>query len=297
MARENYSQAWQGQSPKIPSSSAPFIKEILELSSELRGEIIVIKLTARIMEDETLLQSAIKNIATLKETGAHIIIVHDHANILDETLKLFGIDKKLASGAAITNQKTAQIIEMALSGYINKKIVSALCSAGASAIGISCKDGQLIEAKKQVSKMKAPSSILEFGFVGEPSMVNPEILITLSESELVIVISPVAFGPDGSTYLLDVDLTAAIIASMTTARNLVLPVNMSEVNLVGECSLTYFKTIFNQQTITDSTRRHAEATISALENYVEYVHLVDEQEEDTILLSILTKDCGAKISL
>lgn len=306
MAQKNCNLVWQNTSePELTKSvklrtseQAGLISEVLQRSSDLESETIVIKLPACVIEDAALLQGAVDNIAMLKMTGANIIVVHDHTNLVNETLELFGIDKKIHSSLTITDHKTSQIVEMVLSGHINKKIVSQICATGCQAIGISGKDGDLIEAKKQGKRKHTGEGVLEFGFIGEPATINPEILMSLADSGFITVISPVAFGQGGETYLLDADITSSIVASVTAARHLVLLTEMeSELAEPGEYLFSELKKIFAVASPSDEAKRYLEATLSALENTTENVHLIDARLKDAILLSIFSDEGGIRVTL
>lgn len=305
MVQKNCSLVWQNTSkenisPKTQFSSSDkisLISQILTRGKDLESEFIVIKLPSIVIENEELLSNAMDNISILNSTGASIVIVHDYTNIVQDTLDLFGIDKKNFDTSQITDNKTSQIVEMVLSGHINKKIVSTLCSFGCNAIGISGKDGNMIEAKKHVIKGNSNAGILEFGFIGEPSIVNPEVLLNLTDSGFIPVISPIAFGPSGSTYILDLNLTASIIACITTARHLIMMEPKPIFKTTGEISLSKLRQNISFESCTDFSKQYLEIINSALNNHTEFVHLVDAKEKDCILSTIFTEDSGTKICL
>ncbi len=301
MARKNCSLVWQNTSettevkPKsLSAESAGFIGNVLQRGYALDGEAIVIGLPSSIIENTVALKNAADNISVLSMTGAHVTIVHDYTVVAVETLKKFGFEGEIVEGSMIADHKTAQIIEMAL-GHVNKKIVSALGLAGCNAIGISGKDGNLIEAKGNLTVTKPGSKTIGFGFHGEPTAVNPEILISLADAGFVTVISPIAFGENNTTYLLDTNLTAAIIASVQVAQHLILLSSRSEIQESGERTLTEIKKNYYKAIAHSQAKRHLEATINALENHTEYVHLMDASLNDAILLSIFSDEYGMKV--
>lgn len=304
MGQKNCNLVWQNTFNKISkdkvkthiSERATVISDILSRSKEIESEVIVIKLSSDVIENDELLKNAVNNISILALTGAHIIIVHDYTNIVDETLKLFGIDRNLFSGSRIADSKTSEIIEMVLSGHINKKIVSALCAASCNAIGVSGKDGNMIEAKKRLKQRVASSEILELGFVGEPSIINPEVIIGLTDGGFIPVISPVAFGPDNSTYLLEVNLTVSIIACVTTAKHLIFMDSDSDFTSMGEVDFPDFCD-HARLSHHNSSKQYIDIIGSALQNHTEYVHIVNAKENDSILSSIFASKRSTKIYL
>ncbi len=305
MAQKNCNLVWQNSSKEViqhknelsSSSRADVISDIISKSKALESEIIVIKISSNIIEDDALLRNVASNISTLTMSGADVVVVHDYTDMVEKTLHLFGIDKKEFLGPIITDNKTAQIIEMVLSGHINRKIVSALCAAGCNAIGISGKDGNMIEAHKQIAKAKSDTGILEFGFIGEPSIVNPEVLLNLTDNGFLPVITPIAFGPGGSTYLLDVNLTASIIACISTARSLILLEDNLEMNDLGDLSLSELKTASLNELANPSIKNFLDIVATSLKNNTEYVHLVKSADHDAILCSLFSEEYGTKVSL
>ncbi len=275
-------------------SEFDLIKSALIKAGEVRGETFVIKLNEDIIDSEVLLNNFVDNISVLKKIGVNIVIVHEHGRLVSETLKYFGIEEKFIEDARVTDHKTAQIIEMVLSGHINKKIVAKLGAKGCPAIGISGKDGNMIEAHnlKVTKKRDEQENIIDIGFIGEPTLINPELLIELEEASVIPVISPVAFGKNGSTYLIDTDLTAAIIASALSAEKLIFfsdrgPLKHGD-QIINELNVEELKSLLNKDAIEDKSSGMAEAAVSAIENASSAVYIVDSAKKDSMLLDIFT---------
>lgn len=229
--RRNFNIVWQNVSNRKTKSGTSartltpdLIKDIVKKSNEVRDQTIVVKLSSIIIDNDVLLTNFAENINLLSLSGAKIFIVHDHANLVGETLKLFGFDEKFIDSIKVVDHKSSQIIEMVLSGYINKLIVSKLCSTGCYAVGISGKDANLIQAKKSriLHKVTKERDVIDVGFISEPIMINPEILLNFEDTNIIPVISPVASDAKGKTHLLDVNLTASIISSSLDADHLIL---------------------------------------------------------------------------
>ena len=217
----NYKEKEDNGFPHIKDTA--LIKDIIRRSSEIRDQVMVFKLPSLIIGDDKLLTSFAEIIQLLDSCGIKIFIVHDHTDLVNDTLKLFGCDEKFIDIIKVADYKSSQIMEMVLSGYINKRIVSKLCSLGCYAIGISCKDANLIQAKKSklLHRRDANKEVIDIGFISEPVIVNPEILINFEDSNIIPVIAPVASDEKGNTHLLDVNMTASIIASSLNAEHLV----------------------------------------------------------------------------
>ncbi|WP_425362857.1 acetylglutamate kinase [Candidatus Tisiphia endosymbiont of Hybos culiciformis] len=268
------------------------IKDIIRRSSEVRDQVMVFKLPSLIIGDDKLLTSFAEVIQLLDSCGIKIFIVHDHTNLVNDTLKLFGCDEKFIDNIKVADYKSSQIIEMVLSGYINKRIVSKLCSLGCYAIGISCKDANLIQAKKSklLHKRDMNKDVIDIGFISEPVIVNPEILINFEDSNIIPVIAPVASDEKGNTHLLDVNMTASIIASSLNAEHLVLlcdGTEFTEENYIRVQDVNVLKEMLNEA-VDPKKVGLIGAALSAIQNNTDYVHFLNATFPDSILLSIFT---------
>ena len=279
------------QSIDSNTASIELINRIASISSELQNETIVIKLASNVINNESLLDNFVDNVHLLSSCGANIIIVHDYVGIISKSLAAIGFQKKFINGLSVADFRMAQIIEMAVSGHINKKIVASLCHKKCYAIGISGKDANLIEAKKsQSSQTGKVDDIVDLGFVGEPVLVNPEILVTFEEANLVTVIAPIACNKNKATYLLDVDMTASIIASSMGAKLLMLMnseglLSMNN-KILGQMDSLSISKIQQSDDLSFSTKKMLHAAISAIENNVENIHIIDSKDKLALLYAI-----------
>ncbi|HJD57464.1 MAG TPA: acetylglutamate kinase [Rickettsia endosymbiont of Sericostoma sp.] len=268
------------------------IKDIIRRSSEVRDQVMVFKLPSLIIDDDKLLTSFAEVIQLLDSCDIKIFIVHDHTNLVDNTLKLFGCDQKFIDNIKVADYKSSQIIEMVLSGYVNKRIVSKLCSLGCYAIGISCKDANLIQAKKSklLHRRDPNKDVIDIGFISEPIIVNPEILINFEDSNIIPVIAPVASDEKGNTHLLDVNLTASTIASSLDADHLVLlcdGVEFTGGKYMRVQDVDVLKEMLNEA-VEPKKIDLIGAALSAIQNNTDYVHFLDAAFPDSILLSMFT---------
>jgi acetylglutamate kinase len=272
-----------------------FIKSAIIKACDARGETFIIKLTEDIIDNDTLLTNFAENVSILKKCGINVVVVHEHGKLVEETLKNFGIEDKFINGSRVTDHKTAKLVEMVVSGFINKKIVSKLCSYDCKAIGISGKDANMIQAHNvRVSKKRDETcdSVIDFGFIGEPEMINPEILVEFEDAGIIPVISPIAYGANGSTYLLDTDLTAAIIASALSAEKLILFNQQGALiageDVISELQIDELKSLLNKNKVDARQVNMAEAAVSAIDNAASTVHILNSNKKDAILIDIFT---------
>ena len=124
-------------------------------------------------------------------------------------LEKLNIESKFVEGLRVTNEETVKIVEMVLSGSINKDIVNKINKTNSTAVGLSGKDGKIIFAQKLKSKIKDKDSniekFLDIGFVGEPQKINPSIINQLSSNQIIPVIAPVGYGKNGATFNINAD--------------------------------------------------------------------------------------------
>ncbi|WP_316354409.1 amino acid kinase family protein [Candidatus Trichorickettsia mobilis] len=273
-------------------TTSDMIKDIILRSSEIKDQVIVIKLPSIIITNDLLLTNFVENIRLINLCNARICIVHDHADLIGNTLKNCEFDEKFINSLKIIDHKSAQIIEMVLSGYINKLIVSKLCKVGCHAIGISGKDCNFIQARKSRFIYKQPASnndIINIEFIGEPVTINPELLLSFEDRDIIPVISPIANDQNGCTTLLDVNLTAAAIAATLNADHLILPLTTT---ILGDKNLKVKDTQVLQNILLDDTheleiRNLLQTAINALNDNIYCVHLIDAVLPDSIILSLL----------
>jgi acetylglutamate kinase len=197
----------------------------------------------------------------------------------------------------VTDAATVEVVEMVLSGRINKQIVSAINAAGGTAIGLSGKDGNLIKATKLRRTRRDEDSniekILDLGFVGEPSRVNPQILESMKQTGTIPVIAPLGEGANGETYNINADTAAGAIAEAIGASRLLLLTDVTGVldregNLLTDLSVRQIKELMADGTISGGMIPKLETCIHAVENGVDAAVILDGRIPHVMLLEIFT---------
>jgi acetylglutamate kinase len=208
------------------------------------------------------------------------------------------IQSSFIDGLRVTDQETVEIVEMVLSGSINKQIVSAINDVGGLAVGLSGKDANLLTARKLRRTKRDPDSniekILDLGFVGEPTAVNPEMLVVFEESDIIPVIAPIARGEQGETYNVNADSAAGAIASALSAHKLIMLTDVpgildDEKNLIPEITASRARELIKKGTITGGMIPKVETCIQALESHSEAAHILDGKIPHVLLLEIFTE--------
>src|SRR5690348_16137425 len=172
--------------------------EALPYMKRYARQTIVVKYGGHAMGEQEAAQNFARDVALLKQVGINPIVVHGGGPQIGAMLERLKIKSEFIDGLRVTDAATVEIVEMVLSGSINKQIVSAINKAGGFAVGMSGKDGNLIKARKLRRSKKDPGSniekILDLGFVGEPDEINPHILDTFEKSDIIPVIAPIGVG-------------------------------------------------------------------------------------------------------
>jgi acetylglutamate kinase len=191
-----------------------------------------------------------------------------------------------------------EIVEMVLTGSINKQIVTGINAAGGHAVGLSGKDGNLVIAKKieraKIDPVTRESKAIDLGFVGEPEKINPEVLRTFIKSNLIPVIAPVGVGRHGETFNINADTVAGSVAGAMEAERLVLLTDVEGVfdqegKLIPRLSLREARTLIANGTISGGMIPKIETAIDAVENGVSAAVILDGRIPHVLLLELFTQ--------
>ena len=278
--------------------TARTITEALPYMRRYAGKVFVIKYGGHAMGDDELANTFARDIVLLKQVGVNPIFVHGGGPQIGAMLERLKIRSEFVQGLRVTDQATVEIVEMVLSGSINKELVTAINRAGGTAIGLSGKDGNLIRATKVRRTQKAPGSniekILDLGFVGEPEHVNPHILAALEHSGMIPVIAPIGVGPQGETYNINADTVAGAIAAAVGAARLLMLTDVSgvldkEKNLVPDLTVAAIRRMMADGTITGGMIPKLETCVHAVENGVDAAVILDGRVPHALLLEIFTE--------
>lgn len=274
------------------------LSEALPFMQRYDRRTVVVKYGGHAMGDEKLGIEFARDIVLLKQSGINPIVVHGGGPQIAAMLKRLGIKSEFAAGLRITDKATVEIVEMVLAGSINKQIVAQLNQAGGRAIGMSGKDGNLIIAKKIEQRMRDPESniekILDLGFVGEPVQINTEVLDVIQKSDIIPVIAPIGVSLEGETYNINADTAAGAIAAAMKAKRLLLLTDVSGVldkqgKLMEELSVADARRLMTDGTISGGMIPKLETCISAVENGVEAVVVLDGRVPHAVLVELFTE--------
>jgi acetylglutamate kinase len=277
--------------------TARTITEALPFMRRYAGRTFVVKYGGHAMGNEDLAHVFASDIVLLKQVGIHPVVVHGGGPQIGQMLERLKIKSEFVDGLRVTDAETVEIVEMVLSGTINKRIVSAINAAGGAAIGVSGKDGDLIQASKLRRTSRDEQSnvekILDLGFVGEPEQINPRILTALEQSGLVPVIAPIGVGAGGETYNINADTVAGAIAAALGASRLLMLTDVVGVldkagELIPELSVERIRELNADGTITGGMIPKLETCTKAVEDGVDAAVILDGRVPHSMLLEIFT---------
>ncbi|WP_025897827.1 acetylglutamate kinase [Sneathiella glossodoripedis] len=277
---------------------AKILSEALPYMHQFSGQTFVIKYGGHAMGDKALAQDFARDIALLKQVGINPIIVHGGGPQIGQMLDRLKIQSSFVDGLRVTDKATVEIAEMVLSGSLNKNIVMDINEAGGLAVGLSGKDGNLIEVQKLTRTKRDPDSnierILDLGFVGEPCRINPELLQSLEEIDVIPVIAPIGVGPNGQTFNINADTAAGHIAAAIGASKLIMMTDVEgvldkEKKLINRLTPIEVEKLQNNGTIVGGMIPKLETCLFALENGVDAAHILDGRIPHVLLLETFTE--------
>ncbi len=274
---------------------AKVLLEALPYIQKFASKTFVIKFGGSIAADNELKENFIKDIILLKLIGINIIIVHGGGKEIDGLLKKLNIGVNFHEGQRITDENTMKVVEMVLSGKINKDLVALINKFGGRACGLSGKDGNLITAKKLKSEK------VDLGFVGEVKHVDKKILLTLDPS-FIPVIAPVSMDNEGRTLNINADLVASSIAAELEAEKLIILSDQdgllnADSELISSVKTGDIKNMIKEGVIYGGMIPKANSCIDAVKLGVKKVHIINGSIPHAVLLEIFTKKgIGTQIS-
>ena len=205
---------------------ADILLEALPYIRRFYNKTIVIKYGGHAMVDEDLKDKFARDVVMMKYIGMNPVVVHGGGPQIGSFLKKLGKESKFVQGMRVTDEETMNIVEMVLVGMVNKEIVGLINRHGGKAVGLSGKDGNLIEAEKYyLNDEKAkntPSEIIDIGLVGKVKAVNAELIVSLGQNSFIPVIAPTGMGENGETYNINADIVAGEVAAALKAEKLLL---------------------------------------------------------------------------
>lgn len=271
-------------------SKAEVLIEALPYIQRFNRRIIVVKYGGAAMLDEDLKEKVIEDVVLLKLVGFKPIIVHGGGKEISKWVKKSGMEPKFEQGLRVTDEATLEIAEMVL-GKVNQDLVSLIAKLGVQPVGISGKDGNLLSAKKK----PAPNG-KDIGFVGEVTKVDPKILYDMLEKDFLPVVFPIGGDEEGHSYNINADDAARAIAEAVGAEKLAFLSDIEGLyldkddpsTLISEIYVDEAKQLIEEGSVEGGMLPKLKNCISAIENGVSRVHILDGRIQHCLLLEIFT---------
>lgn len=284
-------------------SKVEFLSEVLPYMHQYNGSSLVIKYGGHAMIDKEMQTSFANDIALLQQVGTKPVVVHGGGPQIENMLNKLNIKTNFIDGLRVTDKDTVNVVEMVLSGAINKSIVAAIMSAGAKAVGISGKDGGLIKAEKITSRRDPNSAIekvVDLGFVGRPTKIDNKVLDALMHGGLIPVVAPLGLGDDRQTYNINADTVAGAISSSLEAKRMLMLTDVPGVldkdgNLIEELTSNEAKSLIQKGIINSGMIPKVETCIEAVENGTDAAVILDGRAPHATLMELFTEHGGGTL--
>jgi len=278
-----------------PAIKAAVLAEALPYIRRFHGKTIVVKYGGNAMIDEELQRSFAHDVVLLKLVGLNPVVVHGGGPQIDNALRRIGKQGKFVQGMRVTDAETMQVVEWVLAGQVQQDIVMMVNEAGGKAVGLTGKDGGLIQARKKLmANQDNPAEPIDIGFVGEITRVEPAVVKTLQDDQFIPIISPIGYGEDGSAYNINADVVAGKMAEVLGAEKLLMMTNTPGVldksgKLLCSLSAQTIGDLCAEGTISGGMLPKLSSSLEAVKNGVNAVHIVDGRVPHCLLLEILTE--------
>lgn len=268
--------------------------------NSLKDKILVVKYGGSIMNQYTAQEAFIEDLLLLTQNGIKVMIVHGGGPEINKWLQKTGVENTFVQGLRVTDAATMEIVEMVLSGNVNKKLSSNISCKGLNALGISGKDGCLIQATKKYLSMDGQE--IDIGYVGDIKKVNSELLLHLLNNNIIPVISPIGADESGNSYNINADTAAAFVSGALKAEKLLIMTDIDGVyidikdptTLLPSITVSEIKSYTETGIITGGMLPKLECCINALSWGTNSVHLIDGRKEHALLKELL-HETGTKI--
>jgi acetylglutamate kinase len=278
---------------------ASVLAEALPYIKKFNGKTVVVKYGGHAMLNGDLKKDVLTDMVLMKYLGMHPVIVHGGGPDITGMLKRLNIESEFVGGLRVTGRETMEIVEMVLVGKINKDIVALLNSYGGRAVGFSGKDANLLMAVKKKGLIKNPdgtTGLVDIGYVGEITDVNPDIVTTVIREGYIPVVAPVAAGEQGESYNVNADIAASALAAALKADKLIILTDVEGIledrdnrdSLIPAITRAEVKGLVERGIIDGGMIPKVECCIRALEGGVRTTHILDGRVPHSVLLAMFS---------
>ena len=272
-------------------ATASTLNKALPYLQRYSNATVVIKLGGHAMGSDDAMEEFARDVVLMRQVGVNPVVVHGGGPMINAMLEKLQIKSDFVNGKRVTNAATMEVVEMVLSGLVNKRIVQAINNQGGRAVGLSGKDANLISCIQTDP---------DLGFVGTPNKVNPQVLRDLAEKEYIPVIAPLGSGLNGETFNINGDTAAGAVAAALMADRLLLLTDVAGVkNEAGEVltdlTATQIKEMTASGVIAGGMIPKTETALEALAGGVRAAVILDGRAPNACLLELFTEQGAGSI--
>lgn len=278
-----------------PALKVEILAEALPYIRRFFDKTIVIKYGGNAMTDPALKDSFARDVVMLKLVGMNPVVVHGGGPQIENLLNRVGKKGEFIQGMRVTDAETMEVVEMVLSGQVNKEIVNLINQHGGRAVGLTGKDAGFIRAKKLLMQKKdaPPGDVIDVGQVGEITGIDPSLIYYLDQGDFIPVIAPIGVGENGETYNINADVVAGKLAEILQAEKLVLLTNTPGVldqsgKLLTGLTPQAIDALVEDGTLSGGMLPKIASALDAARSGVRSVHIIDGRVAHCLLLEILT---------
>ena len=286
---------------------AGILIESLPYIRRFSGMTIVIKYGGHAMVDDQLKEDFARDVTLLKFIGLNPVVVHGGGPQINSVLQQMGIQSTFVKGMRLTDTPTMDVVEMVLGGKVNKAIVAQINRQGGKAVGLSGKDGGLIQAKKLhivfQNDEKTPPEIIDPGHVGEVTLINPDLINTLAQHGFIPIIAPVGVSESGETYNINADMVACRVAVALAAGRLIYLTDVDGVldadgKLISSIDAVTVQQLSKAGIISGGMIPKINYALEALKQGVEKVPIINGKKRHSLLLELFTdRGIGTEVTM
>lgn len=275
----------------VPDSAklqAEVLIQALPYIQKWSGAIFVVKYGGAAM-GETTAAMVMQDLVLMHCVGIRPVVVHGGGPEISDLMKRLGLQPQFVNGLRVTDAEAMELVEMALTGKTNPRLVALIQQQGGRAVGISGKDGGLIRARKLQSEV-------DLGFVGEVESINPDVLYAALQGGYIPVVSPIGLGTDGATYNLNADFAAGALAGALGAKKFILMTDVPGVlsdpddpnSLISELTREQAERMLNNGRVSGGMIPKLQACLHALERGCPRAHIIDGRIPHALLIEVFT---------
>lgn len=270
---------------------AEILMDALPYIQKYNDKIVVVKYGGNAMTSEILKDAVMADLVLLSLIGVKVVLVHGGGPEINEQLHKIGKESRFVEGLRYTDQETMDVVQMVLAGKVNKNLVAHLEKSGGKAIGLCGIDGSMLKAEKK-------QSIVDLGFVGTVTEVDPTPILNALEQGFIPVVSTIGIGEDMQTYNINADTAAAKIAATLNAENLILMSDIKGVlrdkndenTLIPAVHVSEVPSMIKQGIISDGMIPKIECCVEAIRRGVKRSIIIDGRTAHSILIELLSKE-------